>query len=212
MNAGTPDDIPASPLKAMALTVTLGVIACGAAAVAFSFTIRYLSATHAGPIAETASILLYGAIILGIAAWLARVGQRAMKMTPSAAAKRYRRRFMIAMGLYVLTLTGAIEAYRLALLQAGGALAYGLAILPALPLMGAIAAMGLYLKEETDEFERAIQAESALWATGGLLAIATVWGFLEMFGLVPHVESWVAFPAWAVFLAPAQVITRRRYR
>jgi hypothetical protein len=26
------------------------------------------------------------------------------------------------------------------------------------------------------------------------------------------VQSWVAFPAWAIFLAPAQVIARRRYR
>jgi hypothetical protein len=208
----THDDIPPSPAKAMALMVTLGVIACGAAALAFSFAVRYLNATHAGPIAETAAILLYGAVVVGIATWLAKVGQRAMKMTPSAAAKRYRRRFLIAMGLYVLTLTGAIEAYRLASLHFEGPLAYGLAVLPALPLMAAIAAMGFYLKEETDEFERAIQAESALWATGGLLAIATVWGFLEMFGLVPHVESWVAFPAWAIFLAPAQVIARRRYR
>jgi hypothetical protein len=206
----THDEIPASPVKAMALTIALGVVACGAAMAAFSFTFGYERDIHAGPVAETATILLYGAIIIAIAGWLAKVGQRAMKMTPSAAAKRYRRRFLIAMGLYVLALTGAIEADKL--LQPGGVLHYGLAILPALPLMGAIAAMGFYLKEETDEFERAIQAESALWATGGLLAVATVWGFLEMFGLVPHVQSWVAFPAWALFLAPAQVIARRRYR
>jgi hypothetical protein len=206
----THDEIPASPAKAMALTVALGVVACGAAAVAFSFTFGYVRDSHAGPVAETATILLYGAVIMGIAAWLAKVGQRAMKMTPSAAAKRYSHRFLIAMSLYVLALTGAIEADKL--LQPGGVLHYGLAILPALPLMGAIVAMGLYLKEETDEFERAIQAEAALWATGGLLTLATVWGFLEMFGLVPHVQSWVAFPAWALFLAPAQVIARRRYR
>ena len=208
----TDDDIPASPAKAVALMVALGVIAFGAAAVAFGVTLGYVRDTHAGPVAETATILLYGAIVVGIATWLAKVCQRAMKITPSAGAKRYRRRFLIAMGLYVLALTGAIEAYRLMQLQAHGGLAYGLAILPSLPLMGAIAAMDFYLKEETDEFERAVQAESALWATGGLLALATVWGFLEMFGLVPHVESWVAFPAWAIFLSPAQVLARRRYR
>ena len=32
--------------------------------------------------------------------------------------------------------------------------------------------MALYLREETDEFERAVQTESALWAMGGLMAIA----------------------------------------
>jgi len=211
MNAASPDDdSPASPVRAMALTVILGVAACGAAAAAFIVGIRYLNTTHAGPMAETAATLLYGAVVVGIAGWLAKVGQRAMKMTPSAAAARYRRRFMITMGLYVVALTAAIEAYKL--LHAQGALAYALAILPALPLVASIVTMGLYLREETDEFERSVQAEGALWATGGLLAVATVWGFLEMFGLVPHVETWAAFPAWAVFLAPGQLIARRRYR
>jgi len=204
------DDIPASPAKAIALTFVLGVAACGAAAVAFSFTLRHLQATHAGMIAETAVVLLYGAVVIGIAVWLARFGQRAMKMTPSVAARRYRRRFLIAMGIYVVALAAAIEAYQR--LHPAGALAYGLAILPALPLIAAILTMGLYLREETDEFERAVQSEAALWATGGLLTAASVWGFLEMFGLVPHLDSWVAFPAWAVFLAPGQVIARRRYR
>jgi hypothetical protein len=210
MNAGSPDDAPASPTKAMALTIGLGVIACGAAAVAFSFTIGYVNSVHAGAMAETAVIILYGAVIIGIATWLAKVGQRTMKMTPSAAAKRYQRRFLIAMALYVLALTGSIEAWQT--LRPAGVLAYALAVLPALPLMGAIAVMGFYLKEETDEFERAVQAEAALWATGGLLAIASVWGFLEMFSLAPHVETWAAFPVWAVFLGPAQVLARRRYR
>jgi hypothetical protein len=210
MNAGRADDIPASPAKAVALTVILGIIAIGGAALAFSFSIGYLNTIHAGPLAETAVVILYGAVIVGIAAWLAKVGQRAMKMTPSAAARRYRRRFLIAMSLYVLALTGAIEADKL--LQPGGVLHYALAILPALPLVGAIAVMGFYLKEETDEFERAVQAEAALWATGGLLAIASIWGFLEMFNLAPHVETWAAFPVWAVFLGPAQILARRRYR
>jgi len=72
--------------------------------------------------------------------------------------------------------------------------------------------IGLYLREETDEFERAIQTEAALWATGGVMAIATTWGFLEMFGLVAHLESWWAFPVWAALLGPGQLLARRRYR
>jgi hypothetical protein len=72
--------------------------------------------------------------------------------------------------------------------------------------------MGLYLREETDEFERAIQAEAALWASGGMLALATIWGFLELFELVPHIQTWWAFPIWAFLLGPGQVIARRRYR
>lgn len=206
----THDETPGSPAKAVALMLALGVIACGAATVAFSFAIRYLNATHAGMVAETATILVFGAVIIAIAIWLARLGQRTMKMKPSAAARRYNLRFLIAMSLYVVALVGALEAWQA--LRPDGALAIALAVLPALPLIGAIVVMGLYLKEETDEFERSVQAEAALWATGGLLALATVWGFLELFGLVPHVESWVTFPVWAVCLGPAQVLARRRYR
>ena len=206
----THEESPPSTARAVALTAVLGVVAIGGAALAFSYTVRYLNETHAGRIAETIATLAYAVAILGIAAWLARVGQRAMKLRPSAAGTRYRLRLMIAMTAYVLALIGAIEAWMA--MHPEGVAAYVLAILPALPLMGAILVMGLYLKEETDEFERSVQAEAALWATGGLLALATVWGFLEMFGLVPHVESWVAFPAWAAFLAPAQVLARRRYK
>jgi len=206
----TDDDIPASPAKAVALMVVLGVITLSAATVAFSFTIRYLNATHAGTIAETAATILYGAVIVGLAAWLAKVAQKVTKTAPSAAWRRYRRRQMTAMGLYVLALIGAMEVYRS--LHPTGPLAYGTAILPALPILGVIVAIGLYLREETDEFERGITAEAALWASGGLLVLATVWGFLEMFGLAPHVESWAAFPIWAIFLLPGNVIARRRYR
>jgi hypothetical protein len=206
----TNNDAPASMGRAVLATAAIGIVACGAAAAAFTLSLRYVREAHAGPVAETAVIILYGAAVIAIAAWLARLGQRMMRMTPSRPARRYRRRFMIAMSLYVLALAAAIEGYLR--LQPRGALAYGLAILPALPLMGAIAAMGFYLKEETDEFERSVQAEAALWATGGLLAAATVWGFLEMFGLAPHLEVWLAFPAWAAFLVPGQILARRRYR
>ena len=75
-----------------------------------------------------------------------------------------------------------------------------------------IVIMGLYLREETDELERAIVGEAALWATGGLLAIATTWGFLEQYGLVMHIEAWAAFPLWAFCLGPANIIVRRRYQ
>ena len=97
-------------------------------------------------------------------------------------------------------------------LKPTGPLAWLLAVLPAVPLTAAIVVVGLYLREETDEFQRAVFAESALWATGGLLALANVWGFLEMFRIVPHIPAWIAFPLWAVLFAPSQMIVRRRYR
>ena len=183
---------------------------CGVAAAVFWFAAHYLSAHHAGFWAMMASTFVYGAVILAICYAAARMRSRMTGCALSPAAKRYQRRFMIGMSFYVLLLICAIGAF--IRLHPTGVFAYLLALAPALPVVGCIVVMGLYVREETDEFERLIQTESALWATGGLLAIATVWGFMELFHLVPHVESWWAFPVWAVIWGPAQVFARRRYQ
>jgi hypothetical protein len=114
----------------------------------------------------------------------------------------------MALALYCATFFAALSASDHHI----GVLAYALAIAPALPLLAAIAIMGFYIHEENDEFQRLMFVESALWATGALLAIATTWGFLETFHLAPHVESWAAFPLWAALNAPARAIVHWRYR
>ena len=90
-----------------------------------------------------------------------------------------------------------------------GPLAWLIAILPSLPIFFLIWSMGAYIVEETDEYLRQRTIISALWATGFLLAIATCYGFLETFKLVPHVESWAVVPVWAIGLAAGNVIARR---
>ena len=59
-----------------------------------------------------------------------------------------------------------------------GLIVYFLAVLPALPLVGSLAIVGLYIAEESDEFERSILVQSMLWGFGGTLAISTIWGSL----------------------------------
>jgi amino acid permease len=199
-----------SPIKAVVVSMLFCFVCCGAAAVAFIAMARYLSAHHAGFWAMMATTVVYCVVILALALSTARIARRLMKATLSTAAKRYARRFTAAMSLYALALVVAIGAY--IRIQPTGVLAYALAIAPAIPLVAAIVIIGLYLREETDEFERAVQVESALWATGGMLAIATVWGFLETFRLAPNVPTWAVFPIWAVLLGPAQIIARWRYR
>ncbi len=211
MASPSTDDIaPHSPLRAFLLRKFLGLGLCALAAAAFIAVAYYLRAHHAGFWAVMTAMAIYGAVILLIAFVMARSMIRVTGLLCSPAGVRYRRRFMGAMVLYVVALTVAIGV-RIRL-HPTGVLAYLTAIAPAVPIVAAIAVMGLYLREETDEVERAIKSESALWATGGLLSIASVWGFLEMFGLAPHVEVWAAFPVWAVFLGPAEIFTRRRYR
>jgi MFS family permease len=199
-----------SPLKVVA--AVLGV-ALGGTAVAvglFLWVLKVMREHHLGIAWVVAAAFVYGVAILGIALGAARLGQRISRAKPSPAARRYQRRFMIAMGAYVFALLGAIGVFLGA--HPPPWLAWPLALAPAAPIVGAIVVMGLYLREETDELERAIAGESALWATGALLAIATIWGFLEEFGLVIHVVSWTVFPVWAVCLGIANAIVRRRYQ
>jgi hypothetical protein len=39
--------------------------------------------------------------------------------------------------------------------------------------------------------------------------VATFYGFLDTFQLVPHVEGWAAVPLWAIGLAVGNLIARR---
>jgi hypothetical protein len=36
--------------------------------------------------------------------------------------------------------------------------------------------------------------------------VCTTVGFLDMFGVVPHLELWVIFPMWAIFMGVARCL------
>ena len=61
-----------------------------------------------------------------------------------------------------------------------------------------IRAMALLLREETDEYLRMRLVEQSLVATGILLTVATLYGFLNAFDLAPRIDAWAAVPLWAV--------------
>jgi drug/metabolite transporter (DMT)-like permease len=75
-------------------------------------------------------------------------------------------------------------------------LAWLLALLPALPLVGIVVAMGRYLAEETDEYLRSVESRKALIATGFMLIVTTCWGFLQSFDQVPRVDFYWAAILW----------------
>ena len=93
-----------------------------------------------------------------------------------------------------------------------GTEAYFLAILPALPLLGVIAAFGMYLTEEPDEFVRTVMVHCSLWATGILLALSTIWGFLENYTNDAHVPMYLAFSFWWAAFGLVSPLVYRRYR
>jgi hypothetical protein len=178
--------------------------------VTFLFAMKAARANHLGPTMGMAASAAYVILVLAIAhvfhrAWRGVAGK---SWTPALA--RRNRRSMRAAAIYAVLLM--IVTWVHVLHPIRGPLAYALALLPAIPVVAMVAAIGLYFREETDEFERAVRTENALWATGVTLAIATVWGFAEMLADAPHVNSFIWFPVWAVCGQTAEFFVRRRYR
>ena len=121
---------------------------------------------------------------------------------------RYNRRFVAASLAYVVGLFAAIGLDDYFALT--GPALWLVALLPTAPIMAMIWTMARLLIEETDEYLRMKTVKASLVATGFLLVIATLWGFLEMFRLVPHIWTWAAFPVWALGLGVGQFATRAR--
>lgn len=124
--------------------------------------------------------------------------------------KRYRRRLAVAMITYFLFLLGSLT-----LLNGGhlaGPLLWIVAAAPAIPILGVLVVMGLYLKEEPDEFERAVHVESMLWGLGAVLGVSTVWGFLANADVVPSPPMFLIFPLFCVSWGISQPFIRRRYQ
>ena len=112
-----------------------------------------------------------------------------MKRNP--AQRHYIRRFIPMMLGYVALLFAANS-----LMEAWHPHGPVLAVLPALPLIGVIVVMGLYLIEEKGEFLRQRLVIAMLGGLGGLLAVATIWGFLQLFHVVVPAPLFLAFPTW----------------
>jgi hypothetical protein len=124
----------------------------------------------------------------------------------SPAMKRYNWRVIWLSLLYAVFLLAAIFGFKHQLF--GGFVAYIAAILPALPIIGIFGAMGRYLVEEQDEYVRMLTVRQSLWASGFALSIATIWGFLESFDLVEHVDSYSVAIVWFMGLAVGSIMNK----
>jgi hypothetical protein len=126
----------------------------------------------------------------------------------SPALIRYNRRQLIWAFVYVAALFIAITAQDR--LDPNGALLWAVAMLPALPIFYFVYSLRAYLREEDDEYLKMRFVDQALWGLGGLMVIATFWGFLESFGAVPHAAGWLALPIWAIGMGAAGIIQKWR--
>ena len=108
--------------------------------------------------------------------------------------KRYNARVIWLSLLYAAFLLPAVYGFKHELIP--DPVKYLVAVLPALPIVGLFVAMGRYLIEEQDEYVRMLMVRQSLWASGFTLSAATIWGFLDNFGLVGHVDGYWIVVVW----------------
>jgi len=135
-----------------------------------------------------------------------------MSLTPcspqqGAAYRRYLRRFLPATGLYVLAI--ALASWLIPDDAHASVLTVGIALLPGLAIVGMIWAMARLLIELDDEYLRMLEVRKALVATGLVLALASVWGLLELFTDVPRLPIFWIFPLWCGGLAVGQLFNSK---
>jgi hypothetical protein len=117
---------------------------------------------------------------------------------------------MVTMSLYVVVLLVATLIVKHA--HPHGWVLYAIALVPALPILAMLGSMGVYLKEETDEYIRLMTMRSLVAGTAVLLMVLVVSDFLRaLSGAAPLAPfaSWVTF-----FLAfgAAQAVQTMRNR
>jgi len=79
-----------------------------------------------------------------------------------------------------------------------GPLAYAVALIPGLATIGLFWSTGRMIVETEDEFMRMLAVRQQLIGVGFAMAAACVWGTLEVFRLVPHVEAFYIMVLWSI--------------
>ncbi|MDH7640946.1 hypothetical protein [Sphingomonas oryzagri] len=129
-----------------------------------------------------------------------------LPMAFNPAQKRYNKRVIGLSLLYAALLLPAVWLFKHHMVT--GPLAWVVAILPALPIVAIFAAIGGYIVEETDEYQRMLLIRQTLYASGFMLAIITVWGFLESFDMVGHIPAYWASVLWFAGLGLGRCVNR----
>jgi hypothetical protein len=163
------------------------------------------SGSPGGPMAGGVIVVAFTLALIGIANIPNSVRRKrgfGERMRP--AYRRYMWRFLPAMFAYVFLLMAAVSYANSA--EPTGVVAWAVAIAPAIPILFAIRAIFLLPREEDDEYQRDRINRAYAWATGATLMVCTTVGFLDMFGVVPHLELWVIFPMWAILMGLARCL------
>jgi len=93
-----------------------------------------------------------------------------------------------------------------------GVVAWLVAAVAALPIVGALVVTGAYINEEKDEFQRNLFIQSLLGGIAATLATTTIWSYLEDFVHAPHLRLIWIYPMFWVFVVICFPVVWLRYR
>lgn len=118
--------------------------------------------------------------------------------TKSKAEKNYQKRLWRAMLAYAVVVILTTWLVRRGYVN-GWAL-YVWALLPCLPVLRLIHVLGLYIQEETDEFQRLLVVRSILFGGGAMLVVSAFSDFLRSFANAGALSPFFMFSVfWCVF-------------
>lgn len=106
----------------------------------------------------------------------------------SEAQRLYVKRVAIFASAYLVVL--ALQVSLLNGDEASLAARAALSVMPGLAICGIFWAIGRLILDEKDEFIRMLIVRQTLIATGFALGAATIWGFLEVGEVVPHIPAY----------------------
>jgi hypothetical protein len=126
-----------------------------------------------------------------------------------AARRRYRRDIAVACTIYAALVIGAALAIRYGALPQ-----WALIVLSLAPMAPAIKMLRAYLTHlaALDEFQRRLQTDALLIATGFVVFGTFAYGFLEEWAGFPHLSLIWVFPIFSFAFGLAHVAIRWRYK
>lgn len=124
----------------------------------------------------------------------------------SNAMRAYNGRMVAASIAYVVLLLGGVAIAKY--YSPPAAVRVLLAMMVAAPILFMVRAMALLITEEKDEYLRMRIVQRSLIATGFLLTVLTLYGFLNVFDLAPKLDAYLAVPVWAVGLGLGRLVHR----
>lgn len=128
---------------------------------------------------------------------------------PTLATHRYLWRLAATMAFYLGSLF--LAEYVIEDLKVTGPVVALCAALPGLAFAGVFWIFAALIVEEKDEFFRLLYVRQGLIATGITLTLAAVWGFLERYFIVEHIEAFWWPTIWCIGHGVGAIVNKIKY-